>query len=63
MLNCHGASGGVLRVNSATTSPSFGLDASQLAVLSERAVTKSFARLSVILSEGDPSDAIYIILE
>ena len=50
-------------MNSATTSPSFGLDASQLAVLSERAVTKSFARMSVIVNEGDPSDAIYIILE
>ena len=50
-------------MSSATTVPTFGLDAAQLAALSERAVTKSFPRLSVIVNEGDPTDAIYIILE
>lgn len=48
---------------SATTHPSFRLDASQLAALSERAITKSYPRQSVIVNEGDPTDAIYIILE
>lgn len=63
MLNCHRLNSGVTTVSSATTVPTFGLDAAQLAALSERAVTKSFPRLSVIVNEGDPTDAIYIILE
>ena len=50
-------------MSSAKIVPSFGLDAAQLATLSERAVTKSFPRQTVIVSEGDPTDAIYIILE
>ena len=50
-------------MSSATTPSSFGLDASQLAVLSERAETRSFPRMSVIVHEGDPTDAIYIILQ
>ncbi len=47
----------------ATTSASFRLDASQLAALSQRAITKSYPRLNVIVNEGDPTDAVYIILE
>lgn len=50
-------------MSSAKIVASFGLDAAQLATLSERAVTKSFPRQTVIVSEGDPTDAIYIILE
>lgn len=50
-------------MSSAKIVASFGLDAAQLATLSERAVTKSFPRQTIIVSEGDPTDAIYIILE
>ena len=38
---------------SAKTHPSFRLDASQLAALSERAITKSYPRQSVIVNEGE----------
>ena len=50
-------------MSSATTSASFRLDASQLTALSERAITKHFPRLNVIVNEGEPTDAVYIILE
>lgn len=46
----------------ANTQP-FTLDAAQLAALSTRAVTKSFPRQTVVVSEGDATDAIYIIQE
>lgn len=41
----------------------FALTQSQLAALSVNAVTKSFPRNAIILNEGDPTDAIYVILE
>ena len=50
-------------MSSATTNIAFPLSPSQLAALSERATTKNFPRLNVIVNEGDPTDAIYIILE
>lgn len=50
-------------MSSATTNIAFPLSPSQLAALSERATTKNFPRSNVIVNEGDPTDAIYIILE
>lgn len=62
MLNCRGQRYGVRPVSSTTTNVTFPLTAGQLAALSERATTKNFPRQNVIVSEGDPTDAIYIIL-
>jgi len=50
-------------VPTATSHPTFVLEPVQLQALSAHAVTKSFPRHAVIVNEGDPTDAIYIILD
>ena len=63
MLSYVGQCNGVRPVSNATTSACFRLDADQLASLSQFAITKHFPRSNVIVNEGDPTDAVYIILE
>ena len=45
-----------------TPTPYLGLEQSDLQAISARAVTRSFARNTVVISEGDRSDSLYIIL-
>jgi CRP/FNR family transcriptional regulator, cyclic AMP receptor protein len=41
----------------------FGLSSTQLADLSRHAVAKRYKRNTIIFSEGDPTDALYILVE
>ena len=49
-------------MSASKTTPFPGLKESELQAISPHAVTRSFARNAVVVSEGDRGDSLYIIL-